>query len=97
MLSSDKIFARFPSMNKLIVMLMTHCESNNKKSQTPVALALTDLTRDESVELMHEMLPDVTRMAALYQGDNAGAVVIVDEVQTQGRAIGPRFCTPASA
>ena len=31
MLSSDRIFARFPSMNKLIVMLLTHCESNNKK------------------------------------------------------------------
>ena len=31
MLSSDRIFARFPSMKKLIVMLMTHCESNNKK------------------------------------------------------------------
>jgi hypothetical protein len=31
MLSSDKIFARFPSMNKLIVMLLTHCESNNRK------------------------------------------------------------------
>ena len=31
MLSSDRIFARFPSMNKLIVMMMTHCESNNKK------------------------------------------------------------------
>jgi hypothetical protein len=27
MSSSDRIFARFPSMNKLIVMLMTHCES----------------------------------------------------------------------
>ena len=31
MLSSDRIFACFPSMNKLIVMLMTHCESNNRK------------------------------------------------------------------
>jgi DNA polymerase I-like protein with 3'-5' exonuclease and polymerase domains len=31
MLSSDKIFARFPNMNNLIAMLMTHCESNNKK------------------------------------------------------------------
>jgi hypothetical protein len=34
MLASDRIFARFPSMNKLIVMLLTHCESNNKKSNT---------------------------------------------------------------
>ena len=31
MLSSDRIFARLPGMNKLIVMPMTHCESNNKK------------------------------------------------------------------
>jgi hypothetical protein len=47
MLSSDRIFARFPSMNKLIV-LMTYCESNNKKSQKPLPLALPNPTDDET-------------------------------------------------
>jgi hypothetical protein len=37
MLSSDKIFACLPSMNKLIVVMMTHCESSNGKRQTPFA------------------------------------------------------------
>jgi ABC-type uncharacterized transport system substrate-binding protein len=40
---------------------------------------------------MHEILPDVTRMAALYQGDNAGSVVVVDEVQRKGGQLGVEF------
>src|SRR5215472_13393194 len=37
------------------------------------------------------ILPDVTRMAALYQGDNTGSVVVVDEVQRKGGQLGVEF------
>jgi hypothetical protein len=37
-LSSDRIFACLPSMNKLIVVMMTHCESNNRKRQIPFTI-----------------------------------------------------------
>ncbi len=52
---------------------------------------MPDALGPKGVELMHEILPDVTRMAALYQGDNAGAVVIVDEVQRKGAQLGLDF------
>jgi putative tryptophan/tyrosine transport system substrate-binding protein len=52
---------------------------------------MPDALGPKGVELMHEMLPDVTRMAALYQGDNAGAVVIVDEVEHKGQQLGLEF------
>ena len=52
---------------------------------------MPDALGPKGVELMHEILPDVTRMAALYQGNNAGAVVIVDEVQRKGRQLGLEF------
>ena len=42
-------------------------------------------------ELLHEILPNITRMAALYQGDNAGAVVIVDEVVRKAKPLGLEF------
>jgi putative ABC transport system substrate-binding protein len=34
------------------------------------------------------MLPQITRIAALYRGDNPGAVVIIDEVEQKGRRLG---------
>jgi putative ABC transport system substrate-binding protein len=37
------------------------------------------------------MLPKITRMAALYQGNNPGAVIIVDDVQRKGEQIGLNF------
>jgi putative ABC transport system substrate-binding protein len=52
---------------------------------------MPDALGPKGVELMHEILPNVTRMAALYQGDNAGAVVIVDEVQRKGVQLGLDF------
>jgi len=52
---------------------------------------MPDALGPKGVELMHEILPGVTRMAALYQGDNAGAVVIVDEVQRKGQQLGLQF------
>ncbi len=52
---------------------------------------MPDALGPKGVELMHEVLPEMTRMAALYQGDNAGAVVIVDEVERQGHRLGLKF------
>ena len=45
----------------------------------------------KGVELLHEILPKATHMAALYQGDNAGAVLIIDEVERKGGQIGLKF------
>lgn len=45
----------------------------------------------KGVELLHEMLPKITRMAALYQGNNPGAVIIVDDVQRKGEQTGLNF------
>jgi len=45
----------------------------------------------KGVELLHEILPHITRMAALYQGDNTGAVVIIDEVVRKGEQLGLKF------
>jgi putative ABC transport system substrate-binding protein len=45
----------------------------------------------KGVELLHEMLPKITRMAALYQGNNPGAVIIIDDVQRKGEQIGLNF------
>jgi putative ABC transport system substrate-binding protein len=52
---------------------------------------MPDALGPKGVELMKEILPDVTRMAALYQGDNTGAVVIVDEVERKGQELGLEF------
>jgi len=52
---------------------------------------MPDALGPKGVELLHEILPSVTRMAALYQGNNAGAVVIVDEVVRKGALLGLDF------
>lgn len=52
---------------------------------------MPDALGPKGVELLREMLPDITRMAALYQGDNAGAVVIVNEVVRKGEQLGLTF------
>ena len=52
---------------------------------------MPDALGPKGVELLHEMLPHITRMAALYQGDNAGAMVIVDEVVRKGKNLGLKF------
>jgi putative ABC transport system substrate-binding protein len=52
---------------------------------------MPDALGPKGVELLHEMLPKVTRMAALYEGNNAGAVIIVDEVQRVGEQMGLKF------
>ena len=52
---------------------------------------MPDALGPKGIELMHEMLPDVARMAALYQGDNAGSVVVVEEVEHKGHQLGLEF------
>lgn len=49
---------------------------------------MPDALGPKGVELLHDILPQITRMAALYSGDNAGAVVIIDEVEQKGRRLG---------
>jgi len=52
---------------------------------------MPDALGPKGVELLRETLPKLTRMAALYQGDNPGAVVIVDEVERKGERLGLKF------
>lgn len=49
---------------------------------------MPDALGPKGVELLHEILPKMTRMAALYQGNNPGAVIIIDEVERKGGQIG---------
>ena len=52
---------------------------------------MPDALGPKGVELLHEILPKMTRMAALYQGNNPGAVIIIDEVERKGAQIGLKF------
>ena len=52
---------------------------------------MPDTLGPKGVELLHEILPKATRMAALYQGNNTGAAIIVDEVERTGAQIGLKF------
>ena len=49
---------------------------------------MPDALGPKGVELLRETLPKLSRMAALYQGDNPGAVVIIDEVERKGEGLG---------
>ena len=52
---------------------------------------MPDALGPKGVELLHEILPKTTHMAALYQGNNPGAVIIIDEVERKGEQIGLKF------
>lgn len=52
---------------------------------------MPDALGPKGVELLHLVLPAITRMAALYRGDNSGAVVIVDEVIRKAEPLGLKF------
>jgi putative ABC transport system substrate-binding protein len=52
---------------------------------------MPDVLGPKGVELLTEMIPGIRRMAALYQGNNAGAVLIVDEVVRKGAQLGLQF------
>jgi ABC-type uncharacterized transport system substrate-binding protein len=49
---------------------------------------MPDALGPKGVEMLHEILPKTTRMAALYQGNNPGAVIIIDDVERKGAKIG---------
>ena len=52
---------------------------------------MPDALGPKAVELLHQILPKMTNMAALYRGDNPGAVVIVDEVIRKAESLGLKF------
>jgi putative tryptophan/tyrosine transport system substrate-binding protein len=52
---------------------------------------MPDALGPKAVELLHQILPNITRMAALYRSDNPGAVVIVDEVIRKAEPLGLKF------
>lgn len=52
---------------------------------------MPDALGPKGVELLLEIMPKLSRMAALYQGDNAGAALIVDEVVRTGERLGLAF------
>jgi ABC-type uncharacterized transport system substrate-binding protein len=52
---------------------------------------MPDALGPKGVEIMREILPQARRMAALYQGNNPGAVVIIDEVERKGAQLGLKF------
>lgn len=52
---------------------------------------MPDALGPKGVEFLREVMPDLSRMAALYQGDNAGAVLIVDEVVRRSERLGLTF------
>jgi ABC-type uncharacterized transport system substrate-binding protein len=52
---------------------------------------MPDALGPKGVELLREILPKATHMAALYQGNNPGAVIIIDEVERKGEQIGLKF------
>ncbi len=58
---------------------------------------MPDALGPKGVELLHQILPKITRMAALYRGDNPGAVVIVDEVIRKAEPLGLTFVAYSSA
>jgi putative tryptophan/tyrosine transport system substrate-binding protein len=52
---------------------------------------MPDALGPKGVELLTKVYPNLRRMAALYQGNNPGAVVIVDEVVRRGEPLGLQF------
>ena len=52
---------------------------------------MPDALGPKGVELLHEVMPSTTRMGALYQRNNIGAVVIVDEVERKCAQLGLKF------
>ncbi len=52
---------------------------------------MPDALGPKGVELLTQIYPNLKRMAALYQGNNPGAVVIVDEVVRRGKLLGLQF------
>ncbi len=49
---------------------------------------MPDALGPKGVELLTQVVPNIRCIAALYQGNNPGAVVIVDEVERTGAKLG---------
>jgi len=49
---------------------------------------MSDELGAKGIELLREALPKISRMGALYQGDNPGAVVAVNAVESMGAQLG---------
>ncbi|HEX2440957.1 MAG TPA: ABC transporter substrate-binding protein [Methylomirabilota bacterium] len=45
----------------------------------------------KGVQILHEVMPNLTQIAALYQGDNPGARLVVTETERRARLLGLRF------
>jgi putative ABC transport system substrate-binding protein len=52
---------------------------------------MPDVLGPKGIQLLRETLPRITRVAALYRADNAGARIIVDETERQGERLGLQF------
>jgi putative ABC transport system substrate-binding protein len=49
---------------------------------------MPDVLGAKGIELLREALPGISRMGALYQGDNPGALVVVNAVESRGTQLG---------
>jgi putative ABC transport system substrate-binding protein len=49
---------------------------------------MPDVLGAKGIELLREALPGILRMGALYQGDNPGALVVVNAVESMGTQLG---------
>jgi putative ABC transport system substrate-binding protein len=49
---------------------------------------MPDVLGAKGIELLREALPKISRMGALYQGNNSGALVVVNAVETRGTQLG---------
>jgi putative ABC transport system substrate-binding protein len=52
---------------------------------------MPDVLGAKSVELLHETLPAISRVGALYSGDNSGGLIVVEETERRCAQIGLRF------
>src|ERR1035437_6595512 len=77
MLSSDRIFACLPSINKLIVVMMAYCESNARKMQTPFLVTMANPTCEERRKTSQVRVD--SHQAICYQTDAAPVRVMINE------------------
>lgn len=52
---------------------------------------MPDVLAAKALEMLRDTLPTVTRIAALYRGDNPGAVLSTDETERQSAQLGLQF------
>jgi putative ABC transport system substrate-binding protein len=45
----------------------------------------------KGIELLREVLPRISRLGALYRGDNSGSLVVVDGVESRSKQLGLQF------